>query len=34
MAKDMMSFYTGNKPGNVPGLLPLPYYCKLVMHFL
>ncbi|CAK7221988.1 hypothetical protein SCUCBS95973_004687 [Sporothrix curviconia] len=26
MAKDMLSFYHGNEPGNVPGLLPDPYY--------
>ncbi|KAK4155141.1 mannan endo-1 6-alpha-mannosidase DCW1 [Chaetomidium leptoderma] len=26
MAEDMMSFYTGNRPGGVPGLLPKPYY--------
>ncbi|POS73223.1 glycosylhydrolase family 76-1, partial [Diaporthe helianthi] len=26
MAEDMMSFYTGNEPGQTPGLLPKPYY--------
>ncbi|KAH8886863.1 hypothetical protein GQ53DRAFT_750518 [Thozetella sp. PMI_491] len=26
MADDMMSFYTGNQPGGIPGLLPNPYY--------
>lgn len=26
MAKDMLSFYDGNKPGATPGLLPTPYY--------
>ncbi|CAK7240343.1 MAG: hypothetical protein STHCBS139747_001782 [Sporothrix thermara] len=26
MAEDMLSFYHGNEPGNVPGLLPDPYY--------
>jgi hypothetical protein len=29
MTADMMSFYTGNQPGQTPGLLPAPYYCKL-----
>jgi hypothetical protein len=28
MADDMLSFYDGDKPGFVPGLLPEPYYCK------
>lgn len=28
MAQDMMSFYSGNQPGGVPGLLPQPYYCQ------
>jgi mannan endo-1,6-alpha-mannosidase len=29
MADDMMSFYTGDKPGGTPGLLPKPpYYCE------
>lgn len=27
MAEDMLSFYTGNQPGQTPGLLPAPYYC-------
>ncbi len=27
MVEDMMSFYTGNLAGGVPGLLPKPYYC-------
>ncbi|KAK4189237.1 family 76 putative glycoside hydrolase [Podospora australis] len=26
MTEDMMSFYTGDQPGQVPGLLPQPYY--------
>ncbi|CAJ2503710.1 Uu.00g111040.m01.CDS01 [Anthostomella pinea] len=26
MAQDLMSFYTGNQPGQIPGLLPNPYY--------
>ncbi|OAA63612.1 Glycoside hydrolase, family 76 [Niveomyces insectorum RCEF 264] len=26
MAQDMLSFYSGNKPGGTPGLLPEPYY--------
>ncbi|KAK1585378.1 family 76 glycosyl hydrolase [Colletotrichum navitas] len=26
MTEDLMSFYDGDKPGNTPGLLPLPYY--------
>jgi hypothetical protein len=26
MVEDMMSFYTGNDLGGVPGLLPKPYY--------
>lgn len=26
VAKDLMSFYTGNNPGDVPGNLPDPYY--------
>ncbi|CAK7238526.1 hypothetical protein SEUCBS140593_010777 [Sporothrix eucalyptigena] len=26
MAKNMLSFYTGNQPGGTPGLLPTPYY--------
>ncbi|KAA8628097.1 hypothetical protein SMACR_05476 [Sordaria macrospora] len=26
MAQDMMSFYSGDKPGGIPGLLPQPYY--------
>ncbi|KAK9780088.1 putative mannan endo-1,6-alpha-mannosidase [Seiridium cardinale] len=26
MAADLMTFYTGNEPGQTPGLLPLPYY--------
>ncbi|EGS22769.1 uncharacterized protein CTHT_0012440 [Thermochaetoides thermophila DSM 1495] len=26
IAEDMMTFYTGNLPGEVPGLLPDPYY--------
>lgn len=26
MTKDMLSFYSGNKPGGTPGLLPDPYY--------
>lgn len=30
MAKDMLSFYSGNKPGGTPGLLPSPYYCELI----
>lgn len=28
MAQDMMSFYSGNQPGQTPGLLPQPYYCR------
>lgn len=28
MTEDMMSFYKGNQPGGVPGLLPNPYYCE------
>lgn len=28
MARDLMAFYTGDKPGGTPGLLPQPYYCK------
>ena len=28
MAQDMMSFYSGDKPGGIPGLLPQPYYCQ------
>lgn len=28
MTDDMMSFYKGNQPGQTPGLLPQPYYCK------
>lgn len=28
MADDMMSFYNGDQPGQVPGLLPQPYYCE------
>ncbi|WQF82830.1 Putative glycoside hydrolase, family 76, six-hairpin glycosidase superfamily [Colletotrichum destructivum] len=26
MTEDLMAFYDGDKPGNTPGLLPLPYY--------
>ncbi|KAK8068019.1 glycosyl hydrolase family 76 [Apiospora saccharicola] len=26
MAQDLMGFYTGDKPGGIPGLLPQPYY--------
>ncbi|KAJ4145867.1 hypothetical protein LMH87_004699 [Akanthomyces muscarius] len=26
LADDMLSFYSGNKPGGTPGLLPSPYY--------
>ena len=26
MARDMMTFYNGNKTGGIPGLLPAPYY--------
>ncbi|KAK3388829.1 glycosyl hydrolase family 76-domain-containing protein [Sordaria brevicollis] len=26
MAQDMMSFYSGDQPGGIPGLLPQPYY--------
>ncbi|KAK8024158.1 DFG5 protein, partial [Apiospora rasikravindrae] len=26
MARDLMSLYTGDKPGGTPGLLPQPYY--------
>ncbi|KAI1076981.1 glycosyl hydrolase family 76-domain-containing protein [Whalleya microplaca] len=26
MAEDLVSFYTGDQPGHVPGLLPDPYY--------
>ncbi|TQV92093.1 hypothetical protein V2A60_004393 [Cordyceps javanica] len=26
IADDMLSFYNGNKPGGIPGLLPPPYY--------
>ncbi|KAI9809346.1 MAG: hypothetical protein M1825_002638 [Sarcosagium campestre] len=26
VAKDLMSFYTGHRPGDVPGNLPAPYY--------
>ncbi|KAJ6446824.1 glycoside hydrolase family 76 protein [Purpureocillium lavendulum] len=26
MAEDMLSYYTGDKPGGTPGLLPDPYY--------
>lgn len=29
MAEDLLTFYTGDKPGGTPGLLPQPYYCKL-----
>ncbi len=29
VADDMLSFYSGNKPGGTPGLLPAPYYCSL-----
>lgn len=29
MADDMMAFYTGDQPGQTPGLLPEPYYCEL-----
>ena len=25
-AKNMMAHYTGDQPGQIPGLLPLPYY--------
>lgn len=35
MAEDMMSFYHGDEPGNTPGLLPDPYYCRsfrMIMH--
>lgn len=28
MAQDMMSFYSGDQPGGIPGLLPQPYYCQ------
>lgn len=28
MAADMLSFYSGDKPGGTVGLLPQPYYCK------
>lgn len=27
MAEDMLSFYHGDEPGHIPGLLPDPYYC-------
>lgn len=33
MAEDMMSFYTGNQPGQTPGLLPQPYYCGSSLLF-
>lgn len=26
VAKGMMTYYTGNRPGDVPGNLPQPYY--------
>ncbi|KAI0602754.1 glycosyl hydrolase family 76-domain-containing protein [Biscogniauxia sp. FL1348] len=26
IAQDLMTFYTGNQPGGIPGLLPDPYY--------
>ncbi|KAI5925737.1 glycosyl hydrolase family 76-domain-containing protein [Camillea tinctor] len=26
IAQDLMTFYTGNRPGGIPGLLPDPYY--------
>lgn len=26
IANDMLSFYTGNQPGDTPGNLPMPYY--------
>ncbi|KAI1500650.1 glycosyl hydrolase family 76-domain-containing protein [Biscogniauxia marginata] len=26
IAQDLMTFYTGNQPGQIPGLLPDPYY--------
>lgn len=32
MAKNMMSFYKGNEPGQTPGLLPKPYYCEPVIR--
>ena len=34
MTEDMMSFYNGDKPGGVPGLLPDPYYCKSFFIFI
>lgn len=27
MAADLVSFYKGDQPGQIPGLLPDPYYC-------
>lgn len=27
VADDMLSFYTGNKPGGTPGILPQGYFC-------
>ncbi len=32
MAEDLVSFYNGDKPGNVPGLLPDPYYCASTLY--
>lgn len=33
VAYDLMSYYTGNETGDVPGNLPSPYYwCKYYVH--
>lgn len=28
IAYGLMKYYTGNNTGDIPGVLPQPYYCK------
>ena len=28
LTADLVSFYNGNQPNGIPGLLPAPYYCE------
>ena len=28
LAADLMTMYNGDQPGQIPGLLPQPYYCE------
>lgn len=34
MCEDMLSFYHGNEPGGIPGMLPKPYYCARPVFFI